>query len=174
MTKFSWMTKILKWFFATKLGYHILLWHVTRKENKFVEEFSGSFSNRPMIELSQDTVQQKYQEGLHVLKSKVRNGSYQLETEEELLKLAREETPEQKQFRKVMEQVYIYKGQDVKDDISKNKMIDKRIGDYYALQKYNEERELLKQIRQAKKNDDNDLAERLENEWKQRFRPSIH
>ena len=162
------------WFYSTKLGYKVLLFMTIRKQNRFEEEFASTFSSRATVELAQDSVMQKYQEGLLVLKSKVKKNDFNLNEEDELLSLAKEETEEQKKFREVMERIYVNKGQDIKDEVEKRQMIDKRIRDFYTLQKYNEERELIKKIKQAVKSGDKDLAERLEHDWKQRFRPSIH
>lgn len=167
------MTKLLNWFYRSKLGQLWLGFLVYQKHKQIENEFVGTFSTAANTEVVQDAVQHKYQEGLSVLKKKV-NGQVDVVKTQELISLAREENEEQKKFREVMERLFVNKGNDVKDEVAKYEMINKRIGDFYRLQQYNEERALLKQIKQAKKNNDNDLAERLENDWKQRYRPNFH
>lgn len=168
------MKKLINWFYKTKLGLWWLEFLLTRRNRQFEQEFLSAFSfNRTPTEVVQDSVQQKYQEGLNVLRKKV-NDQPELITNTELIGLAHEETENQKKLREVMEKIYVNKGQDIKSELDKHQMINRRISDFYSLQRYTEERNLLKQIKQAEKEGKTDLAERLQDDWKQRFRPSIH
>jgi hypothetical protein len=58
---------------------------------------------------------------------------------------------------------------DIVTDADKARMIDKRIAHYYELQKFNEEKALIKRIRKAKKDSDLDLYNKLFDEWKERY-----
>lgn len=168
------MKKLLNWFYLTSLGQLWLEFLLRRKQNQVFKAFDSAWDfNKNQVEIVHDSVQQKYQEGLNTLKKKV-NSQPDLVTTTELINLAHEETDDQRKLREVREQIYVNRIQDIKNEVDKHQMINRRIDDFYTLQTYNEERNLIKQIKEAKKLGKKDLAERLEHDWQQRFRPSVH
>lgn len=84
--------------------------------------------------------------------------------------LANEETEEQKKVRELRESMYVFKGKDLKTEEDKEKMLDKRIQMYYDLQNKREQRKLSSAIRRAKQANDQELYDKLLEEWNGKYR----
>jgi anion-transporting ArsA/GET3 family ATPase len=69
----------------------------------------------------------------------------------------------------ILKSIYVHKNQDVVDDKDKKHMIDKRINDYYKLQKFNEEKVLLRSIRKAQNQGDLEAVQNLTQQWKEKY-----
>ncbi len=175
------MKKLISWFYTTKLGQ----WWLEKqalKKHKELEATLNGLTVKENVSLYFDSTQHKYQEGISNVKRKINDEvkiknfeNYNLSLKnKELIELAKDETVEQANFRRMMEKIFVHKDVDVKDQVEKFEMIEKRIDDFYELQRYNEERQLLKNIRSAKRKGDLQLAERLTNDWKQKFRYTVH
>jgi len=122
--------------------------------------------------------QRKYSEGLSTVKQKINQASKRgskedyreaLESMRELIALANNETVSQRVLRKTLERMYVHYGSDVKSNRDKVDMIDTRIGHYEELRKYNIERRLLKGIKKARKDGNEELALRLESDWREQY-----
>ena len=140
--------------------------------------FNDIFNSVDPIYQFQNENDRLYAEGLASLKRKV-NSMVKTGSKEEyhevlseinnLVALAREETPHQKAMRNILKNMYIRRGADIKSKKDKKDMIEERIGHYEELQDYKVERELRKNIRRAHKDGDLELAKQLEEEWKTKY-----
>jgi hypothetical protein len=88
---------------------------------------------------------------------------------DDMFGLAREETEEQRKVREIRESIYIYKGQDVKNDEDQKKMIDKRIQMYEDLQNKKQQRQLSSAIRKAKQEGNEELHTQLLEEYNVKY-----
>lgn len=154
--------------------------------DKEVDENINMYYHRDSVsEIQEDQdVQQKYYNGMALLKSELRkltaNGEAERVMErfkggkdfyvgKDLLSLAKSQSREKKQLADGLSQVFVYQGADVKNAQDEAKMIDKRIGHYGKLQKSKEERALLRQIRTAYAEGKTVLHEALMQEWKDKY-----
>lgn len=69
----------------------------------------------------------------------------------------------------ILYRMHVKKGLDIANEKDKEQMIESRINDYYELQRYNEERALLKAIKKAKKDNNKELQQQLTEEWKHKY-----
>lgn len=136
--------------------------------------FNAGSDIRPKIEMKQ--TQEKYAQGLFHVKEALKKeveacgGDWnQALRNVDLIDLGRKEDSDQKRFRQMRESMYHYRGADVKSDKDKGAMIDRRIADYKKLQDKVEERQLLRKIRMFRRSGDIQEANRLEQEWKDKY-----
>lgn len=116
------------------------------------------------VQTDQD-VQQKYFNGLSLLKSKARK--LNLTEDLDILPLAHSENQNKQDISDNLNRMFVYNGADVKTEADKTKMIEKRMQQYYKLQKNKEIRELTRKIRKLKKEGKDLEAQKLEELWRQ-------
>ena len=159
------MRKLVKWFFDRYVDL-AFWWNRTKLERELDREFQLYSTARH--EIHQDDNERKYAEGMAIVKNKINAMASSRSKEEydsvlkevkDLVSIAREETPGQLAIRKILTNLSRL------PEKSRKKMIQERIGHYEELKKYNEERALIKQIKQARKKEDNELADKLQEEW---------
>lgn len=145
------------------------LWQQERELNK--EFNSTSLRNNINLQLVQDSVKYSYSEGIAQIKKKINDQAQiaghvkAIENTKDIIKLAEYEDPTRKLLIQQLKDSYVYYKEKTQD-----KMIDKRINHYYDLQKFNEEREIIKAIKKARKEGDEVLAKQLEQEWTTTYR----
>jgi hypothetical protein len=119
-------------------------------------------------------VDKKYQNGMTLLKSKIKekvDEGYSFQEAitlvgEDLLTLANLEDDKKIEL---IRSVYVYGTVDIKAEADKIKMIDRRIADYKRLQDNKLKRELSREIRKAMMREDYHLYDRLSKEWRQKY-----
>jgi hypothetical protein len=117
----------------------------------------------------QDSIQHAYLEGLSRVKKKINsraeNGGFEeVLREGDIMALAEDEDAKRKEFIASLKQLYVYETEKPQE-----KMIDDRINHYYELQRYNEERALIKEIKRARKLGDDKLATKLQKDWESTY-----
>jgi len=161
--------KIKKWYLEKRLEL-LFWWNQKRLERQLDIELRPYTSGT--YEIYQDDTERKYAEGIALVKNKINSmaaGGKTIEYDsalrqvEDLIKLGREETSSQRALRKILTNLASL------PEKPRKQMIQERIGHYIELQKYNEERTLIKQIKQARKEQDNQLADKLLEEWKIKY-----
>jgi hypothetical protein len=129
------------------------------------------------IHIVEADVERKMDNGIAVMKHAARKaaetGNVSLDEAlrkvDDMFGLAREETEEQRKVREIRESIYIYKGQDVKNDEDQKKMIDKRIQMYEDLQNKKQQRQLSSAIRKAKQEGNEELHTQLLEEYNVKY-----
>lgn len=159
---------MIKWIKDKYIGL-LFWWHKSKLERGLDKELRF-YTTGTVYEIFQDDTERKYAEGVATIKGKVKkmaseDGDYErvLEEVKELIQLARDETPSQRAIRQALISLARL------PEKSKKKMIQERIQHYEELRKYNEERALIKEIKQARKEGKTDLAEELETKWRQTY-----
>lgn len=160
--------RILNWFYSTRLG----CWYLGYLISKHTRNVLNG-----KIPLETSTVVRQYSlltEGVTAIK-KVINGRARnaVEYDTELRKVddltVFAEKPNigpQATYAKVFkESEQTKKTKDIETALDHAKMIDKRINHYTDLQAYNKKRQLIKDMKQAKKAGDITLFNKLEKEW---------
>lgn len=148
----------------------IFWWNRIKLERLLDNELSSYSSSNN--EIYQDDTQRKYSEGIAIVKGTINSMAgtrdtkhyrQALEQVKDLLSLATKETANQKELREIMTAMSKL------PEKSKKRMIEERIGHYEELRKYNEERALIKKIKQARKDHNKELHEELEQEWRNTY-----
>lgn len=162
---------IKKW--IVNLYFSIVFKWKNYKLKRLVEkEFSPTFSFNDGYKIYQNETERKYLEGIYNLKrsinSKVKSKSKDeyhkvLSNAKELISLGTVETKNQKLIRETLTSICAL------PEISKKEIINKRIEHYKEFHKYKEQRDLIKRIKQAKKQGDEKLALELEKEWRDNY-----
>lgn len=116
-----------------------------------------------------------YTRGMKNLKSKINDLAFTKDKEEynkvlqevqNLVALAEETDPSKIKRSELLKNMYVYKGgKDIRNDTEKAKMIQQRIRDFKQLQNHKASRQILREIRQLKKNGKDKEAKELEKEW---------
>lgn len=160
------MKKVFNWFLQKYL--EIVFFLDKKKLEKALDREFQITSMGGMYQIYQNDTERKYAEGIALVKNKV-NSAVKSKSKEEyervlkeisdLIILSNEETPSQRALRKALEKLYAPK------EKSKKAMIRDRIQHYEELREYNQERTLIKKIKQARKDNNIELAEKLELEW---------
>lgn len=171
------LAKIKKFLYSSWLGglyFDFLLW-IDRKKFEKERYYEKAADHRIVY----NATKAAYTEGLKRVKDKVRNnikagavGDNERFMEEtgELLHLAKNEhTSAHAETLKL----FIKKDKDIKNPTDMARMVDQRINDYYELQRFNEERALIKAIKKAKKENNLDLANQLEKQWSEKYGRSL-
>lgn len=150
------------------LWWRFLLWRATRKVDRDLDKIFDTSINGGSAEYKEDHNQRQIYEGVRMIKSGIaRNGySSAFMKGRDLLDLAKSEKNDTVEL---MKGVIVASKQDVKTEDDKVKMIDKRINHYYELQKYNEEKALIREIKKAKKIGDISTHDKLMNEWREKY-----
>lgn len=170
------MRKIKNW--LVDLYVSIRLFFYQNKLEKELDKEFQLYSLRSSQVIFESDTQRKYLEGLSVAKGRIKaasksnsNRDYEkaLESIKDLVGAANNETTSQRVLRKTLERMYTHYGKDIKSDKDKRDMIDTRIEHYEELRKYNVERVLRKDIKIARKEGNEALAERLEAEWREKY-----
>lgn len=105
---------------------------------------------------------------LHQVLSKYQ-GKQEFYTNPDLLTLAQNSSEAEKSLMNTRRSIIAGNGADIKSEKDKEKMIDKRIQSMYNVQKDKLKRELLKEIRQAKLNNNFRLTCKLEKEFYEKY-----
>lgn len=152
--------------------FEVVLWLDKRKTENKIESYGlPKVANRILI----NAVQAQYQEGVSRIKEQVNSlvktkdaKEYDkvLKTITDLLNTAKTEAnlAQEKEI-EALRKSLVRGSKDIRTDVQKAKMIEKRILDYYELQRYNKIRELHKKIRAAEKVGNFVEAEKLKKEW---------
>lgn len=148
-----------------------------REFDKEVEsEISYYMPARHNVVMNQQ--QRQMQEGLAQLKSAINKAVVGRTADEydkvlgnidDLMSLAQDESQEQKVLRKIKQNMYVFKGKDIKTRKDKKKMVETRINHYHELHGHIERRNLMRQIRAANNAGDTELAQKLEEEFHGRY-----
>jgi hypothetical protein len=170
------MNKLLNWFYTTWLGnvyFDLLLWLDRRKDRKQLQYMTPK-------EIAQ--VVRQYSmlgEGVKEIKSKVNVlvGSKTKEEYDKTLKeldnlvclAQREESSPQAQYTNILKSGMDFSNSDIKNQTDRAKMVEKRIGDMYELQADKQRRSVIRQIRQAHKQGNTELAIKLQKEWDSKY-----
>lgn len=170
------MNKLLNWLYGSFIGgfyFEYLLW-LDRKSNQSVKYLSP----KEMAQIVKES--SKLYEGVQVVKKKV-NELVSSRTKEEyhkilceiedLTKLAHNDSDlERQKFSRMLRDVYVKKNdRDIVSHTDMAKMIDQRIQDHSEMWYANQKRHLLREIRQANKCGDMELAEKLVSEYKSKY-----
>ena len=169
------MNRIKYWFWSTWLGgkyLEFLLW---------LDEQNGPEPVVNIQEVHQIVIQAQqmlYREGIANIKKKV-NAVVSARTKEEydaklkeivdLIPLAVSENAEVSKLKAALYHAYVKKGKDIKTTADHARMIESRIDDYKELREANEKRRLLRDIRRHRKLGNNSVAEKLEQEFTERY-----
>ncbi len=170
------LLKVLK----TKIelaSYWIYVWWLEiqfEQEVKSNINFNTAFDSVHAVEAD---VERKMDNGIAIMKHAARKvaetGNVSLDQAlrqvDDMFGLAREESDEQRKVRQIRESIYVYKGQDVKDEEDQKKMIDKRIQMYHDLQNKKLQRQLSSAIRKAKQEGNEELHTQLLQEWNNKY-----
>jgi len=168
--------KIIERFYRTWLGnlyLYFLLW---------LDEKRGPEPVVPNHEVNQlvITAQQfAYKEGLRNMKKHV-NSLVKAETKEEyqkvlsqidnLIKHAKSDSKEKEKLTEALYKAWVFTGgRDIKSSKERAKMIEKRIDDYKELQEHKLKRKLMKEIRVAEREGNEELVNQLQKEWKEKY-----
>jgi hypothetical protein len=167
------LDKLLNWFYSTRLGglyFDFLLWK-DRTYNSTQYLTPGEI---------QQIIKQCNQisEGVEILKRKINNlvtskskEEYERvlgEIEDLIPYAARELDPEKEKLMQLLQKAF-KKNIDIVTATDRAKMIDKRINDMYELQRHIEQRNLLRTIRKLRSENNIKEAEKLEEEWKNKY-----
>ena len=164
--------------FLKGLYLDLLVWWDTRKLDKFIEKELLSSVGENNAAYYEDDVARLYAEGIARIKGKINSRVKERSAEEyhevlkqvkNLISEAREETFQEARRRKMLESAYVRRGSDVKNSRDKKKMIDERIQHYQELQAYNEQRQMLKQIKLLIKEGKDKEAQELTEQWKKLY-----
>ena len=161
------MKKITKW--ARSKYIDLMFWWNRVKLEKELGKELQYWYNTTGHEIYQDDTQKKYAEGLYTVKNKINslaaNEDYDkvLKEVKDLIGLSRKETTSQRTIRKIITNMTKL------PEKSRSAMIKDRIGHYEELRKYNEERALIKEIKQTRKEGDEQLAKELEEKWRNAY-----
>lgn len=145
-------------------------WWTFRNLDKEVDNAVDTWPNEHVV-YSQDDRDQKYHAGMLNLKQEIKrrakDGNLEKvlrQAEDKILELARKESKQETEARKLRESVYIRQGQDIKTEKDKEDMINNRITHYYALQNANQKRKLIRECRKAYKEGNIELHLKLKRE----------
>ena len=159
-------------FYTSFIGnwyFNFLLWW---DRIKFEQDLKINYSSKNKVVLSAKQV--AYEEGIKTIKQRIGSlveikskDEYEkvLSEVKELISLARYENKDADYLYKL----YVKKDRDIHNNTDKAKMVETRINHYKELQKFNEERELIKQIKKAKKEGDINLSKELEKQWTKKY-----
>lgn len=159
------INSIYYWFYGKYL--ELLLW-LDKKYPK------NTFSSTNLTQIIISSQQLKYTRGMELVKNKINSlvsfknkKEYErvLKGVEDLVVLA-EDNAERGKMLESLKLTMDLSSKDIKTDLDKAKMIEKRIEDYRKLQNFKVKKELLKRIRKAKQENDLELVQQLELEWK--------
>lgn len=113
----------------------------------------------------QDTIKYSYTEGLAQVRKKLGNIRVKKLSEVgDIINFA--EKDKNKQI-ELVKDLFVYK-----TEKESSAMIADRINQYYELQNYNQGRQLIKDIKKARKEGNDKLAKQLETEWAEKYRRS--
>jgi hypothetical protein len=158
---------LFKLFNYLKFKYY--LWRQERELNK---EFSRTvLTDKTNFQLVQDSIKYSYAEGIAQIKKKINNQAQiaghvkAVENTQDIVSLAEYEDEQRKSVIDTLKKSYVFTREKPQD-----KMVADRINQYYELQKFNEERELIKAIKKARKEGNEVLANELERDWTTRYK----
>lgn len=156
--------------FLKNLIHRYIVWRETRKIESEIDAVFGHNRFTLNTEIIQDETQRQYTEAVIQIKNKLKqlsNGDLKsyLAKNPEITNLAEKDKDE---VIEIMRKITIASGQDIKSEEDKTKMINDRINHYHELQRFNEEKQLLRQIKQAMKAGDKKLHAKLMAEWRQK------
>lgn len=165
---------IQKWFYTTFLGelyFRFLLWQDHRRFRKELKYLDLSVQ-----QILINRTSELYREGIRKIKTKV-NNLVATKTPEEYDKVLREieDLTMLSKDDKVdpglmaLYSAYVKKGSDIKNDTDMARMVEERIQHQKEKWKFQEERQLVRQIRKAKQDNDLELAKQLEDIWKEDY-----
>lgn len=169
------MNRLLTWFFSTSLGglyFEFLLWLDRKRSNP-----TKYLTPKEMAQIVRES--NKTYDGVSKVKKKIKELVNSKSSEEyhkilceieDLTKLATyEEGTSQAQFSKLLRSTYDLKNKDIITHTDKAKMIDKRIQDMRELWDDKNKRQLLRGIRQARKEGNTELADKLQTEFNNKY-----
>jgi hypothetical protein len=154
-----------------------LRYTIFRTEQSVARDFDSAIHIRKQTnDILQDSIKYAYDQGIGQIKKKINQsagagGHHQVLSAigDNVLHLAEGEDSSSKNTAKTLRDVFVYS-----QEKPKEAMIDDRIDHYYQLQNYNEERQLIKAIKVARKEGDNDRAQQLEADWNRKYRSRLN
>lgn len=154
-----------------------LRYTIFQTERNVAKDFDSAVTIRKQTnDIIQDSIKYAYAQGIGQIKKKINQsavagGHHQLLSAigDNVLHLAEGEDESSKHTAKTLREVFVYSQEKPKED-----MINNRIDHYYQLQTYNEERQLIKAIKVARKEGDNDRAQQLEADWNRKYRSRLN
>ena len=168
------MNKIKNWLWTTTLGgyyFELLLWIDTkRSKEKYLTQKEIAQIVRQYSLLDKGVKEVKRNINKLVTSTTAEEYDKVLSNIENLLKYSEKDPNSQEAiFADMLRSTKISKIKDIETHIDRVKMIEGRIKDYKELQEHVVKRKLMRQIRQAKKENDIDLTEQLETEWRDKY-----
>lgn len=156
------MTLISKVWNYIKLKY--FFWNQERQLNKEVRR--TVLAVNALRREEQDAIKYAYTEGLAQVSKKVGDIKVkQLEELGDVVRFAEKESKESRTQAEILKDIFVYKTEKAKEA-----MISDRIEQYYELQNYNEGRQIIKDIKKARKEGNDKLAKELEAQWATKYR----
>lgn len=178
MKKF--IDRMLRFFYTTKVGeyyIYILLWYDNLKFRKEVKNRSNAYAAKIVA----NATQMAYEEGIRVVRTKVKRAlkSYDEEEFDKTLKSFGEGlinlADGTKNSGDVIRAEILWKAyvkpstKDVVSESDRAKMVQERISDYIELRNHKLKRDLLRKIRKAWSDGNEALAQELQREFNERF-----
>lgn len=178
--------RVFNWFCSTWLGgkyFELLLWiDSLQGSNDNIDVIFGSSSIRSNVKAYKAVLELKeiaYREGVSKIKYEINRLVKSKSTEEyhnvlknieNLMDLAKETDPKKLELMKILRETSIFTGgKDIKTHTDRAKMVQKRIEDFKELHSHIESRKLMRDIRQAERNGNKELAESLLKQWREKY-----
>lgn len=165
---------IRKWFYTTFLGelyFRYLLWQDHRKFKKDIKNLNLSVQQVLINRQSE-----LYRQGIKKIKNKVNNlvASKTPEEYDRVLKELGDLTSLSVSDKldpgvNALYQAYVKKDSDIKTDTDMARMVEERIQHHKERWKFQEEKQLVRQIRKAKQEQNLELVQQLEQKWKEDY-----
>ena len=145
-------------------------------QDSFIFGISQDLDSNTIL-IVEDEQQRKYKEALNTIKTSVLKEASQYNSLEEYLAANPDLTRhanENNQVKDIIRNSWDLRNKDCENDEDLLNIINKRIEHFYELQKYNEKRLLIKQIKLAKKQGDMLEYNNLMKEWKNKYEIQRH
>lgn len=171
------MKKLIDWFWTTKLGglyFEFLLWLDHKKEMdnvKYLTPKEVAQITRQYTLVDKGVTEVKRNVNKLLTAKTAEEYDKALSSIEDLTSFATREpnSPEAK-FAQMLRAMKVKKGnKDIVTHTDRAKMIQGRIEDYKELQEHVVKRKLLRQIREAKKQNDEESLHKLEEQWRNKY-----
>lgn len=170
------MNRLQQWFFTTKLGewyFELLLWldRTEDRPTRYLTPREVAQITRQYSLLHKGVEEVKKKVNLLVNSQTAEEYDKVLNELEDLFKLSDyEDNSSEFRMSQLMRSIQVKKGnKDIVTHTDRARMIQDRIGDYKELQDHKLKRDMMREIRKARKEGNAEKVERLENEWKVKY-----
>lgn len=168
----------MRFFYTSRIGglyFEFLLWLENRRLKREIEY---SIPTHVIPQIVKSSIQELYIIGIKRIKSKLVDLTEAKTKEEykkvlselkEIISLSVRPDKNRQKYIDNLKRVYVYKDKDIKNNVDKARMIERRINDYKELHNHILQRNLRREIRKAVKNGDQKTAKKLEKEWIEKY-----